>query len=110
MGYWIKKGSKCVGFCPLGEALFTPSQVRPPRKRNSNQGSPFRAAYPCDVDMPNPPKGGVIRNWNDFLGQASLLPDLSRSPTFALGPMESHFFAVADKHGIIDSVLDEEYY
>lgn len=33
MGFWIKKGSKAACFSPDHKALFTPSQVNPPKKQ-----------------------------------------------------------------------------
>lgn len=37
-GFWIKKGSKAVGFSPDGKALFTPSQVKPPNPTYRQSG------------------------------------------------------------------------
>jgi len=50
----------------------------------------------------------VIHSFDDFVQEAAKLPDLSRAPIFHLDPLEAHFFSVADKHGVIDEILDPE--
>lgn len=57
--------------------------------------------------------GGVIQGYDSFVREAAMLPDLHR-PIFAIhDPLEMHFMNVADKHGILDRLLewngDDEY-
>ncbi len=35
-----------------------------------------------------------------------MLPDQDRQVSFQLSPIEQHFFDVADKHGVLDSMID----
>lgn len=54
-----------------------------------------------------PQKLGVIQNFDDFAFEAGMLPDLSSPPIFRLTPLEHHFMEIADKHGVIDQMLDD---
>ena len=102
-GYWIKKGSKAHDFDPNGEARFLPCQVR--ESFQSQGGYSREPSRTCNA---RPPKDGVVRNWDDMVGYAKLLPGAG-SPTFSLSPLESHFFAAADKHGVMDELLNDGY-
>ena len=51
----------------------------------------------------------TINNFEDFVEESKKLPDLDRLLNFNLDPLEQHFFNVADKHGIIDRMLDADY-
>lgn len=51
----------------------------------------------------------TINTFNDFVEESKKLPDLNRKLNFNLSPLDQHFFDVADKHGVIDQMLDDEY-
>lgn len=49
----------------------------------------------------------VIRTFDDFVEECQMLPD-KREPQFQVtDPLEQHFFEQAEKHGIIDRLIDE---
>ena len=52
---------------------------------------------------------GTVAGFDSFVREAGLLPD-GRPTRFAINdPLERHFMEVADKHGVIDRILDEDY-
>ena len=54
------------------------------------------------------PKRNVIRNFDDFMEEAKMLPDFNDPPVFAISnPLEQHFMNVADKHGVLDEILQD---
>jgi len=111
-GFWIKKGSKTIGFDVMGKALFLPSQVTPAKKRfESNETTWGKHAKKAES------KGtpwGVVEDFDSYVREAGMLPDSSRRTIFAINsPLEAHFMNVADKHGIFDCMeddRDEDYY
>jgi len=109
-GFWIKKGSKAVGFSPDGKALFTPSQVKPPNPTYRRSGTPRTQTHWEQSAARAQAKGtpwGVVEDFDSFVREAGMLPDLSRRPIFNItSPLEMHFMNVADKHGILDSIID----
>lgn len=53
---------------------------------------------------------GTVAGFDSFVREAGMLPDLSRPVRFAINdPLERHFMEVADKHGVLDQILDEDY-
>lgn len=50
----------------------------------------------------------VIRNFDDLVEHSKLLPG-ARMPVFQLDPLEEHLMDVADKHGIIDQLLESDW-
>jgi hypothetical protein len=113
-GYWVKKGSKSVGRNPLGVALFLPSQVIPPRSYGSGSCGKTMwersAARARDKGTPF----GVVEDFDSFVREAGMLPDLSRRTRFAINdPLEMRFMEIADKHGVMDRFIfgdDEDCY
>lgn len=57
---------------------------------------------------------GVVEDFDSFVREAGMLPDLKRRTHFAINdPLEMHFMNVADKHGILDGIIDgyeDDYY
>ena len=52
---------------------------------------------------------GVVEDFDSFVRESGMLPDLGRRTVFAINdPLEMHFMNVADKHGILDAVIDGE--
>lgn len=50
----------------------------------------------------------VIKNFDDFVEEAKMLPAFEE-PQFAINnPLEQYFMDVADKHGVLDEILDGE--
>lgn len=93
-GYRVKKGEKSGYRSPLGDALFTPSQVslwEHCTDRSRAKGTPW----------------GVVADFDSFVREAGMMP--GNSPTFAVNdPLERHFMEVADKHGVLDAILDDD--
>lgn len=57
---------------------------------------------------PNPNRRPTIRTFDDFVEESEMLPD-GREPDICItDPLEQFFFDVADKHGIIDRLIDGE--
>lgn len=55
------------------------------------------------------PRPTVIRNFDDFVEEAGMLPDLSAPAEIHISnPLELYFMQVADKHGILDRILDQD--
>lgn len=54
-------------------------------------------------------KQPVIKNFDDFTEEVGRMPDLTRQPVFHLTTLEAHLFDVADKHGIIDKMIDQQW-
>lgn len=53
-------------------------------------------------------KRPAIKTFDDFEKELGMLPD-GREPDFNIAnPIEMHFFQVADKHGVIDEMIDGE--
>lgn len=53
-------------------------------------------------------KKRIIQNLEDFEAEAGMLPDLSRKINIQPeNDLEAHFFDVADKHDVFESMLDE---
>jgi len=50
-----------------------------------------------------------ITSWDEFIRETKMLPD-GREPKFNItSPLEQHLFGVADKHGVMDQVLNEDF-
>lgn len=49
-----------------------------------------------------------IHTFDDFVEEAKMLPDGNEPRMSVTDPLELYFFEVADKHGIIDAILDDE--
>lgn len=101
-GYFVKKGSKSRIRDPLGVPQFMADQVV---KSGSDKTHWEECAERCK-DVP----WGVVTGYDSFVREAGMMPDLNNPPIFAINdPMERHFMEVADKHGIIDEILDDMY-
>lgn len=48
----------------------------------------------------------VIRSFDDFVEEAGMMPTLDDEISWQLNPLEQYFMDVADKHGVIDEILD----
>ena len=106
-GCWIKKGSKSVGRSVLGEALFLPSQVNPPPvgRRSGRGGRTMWERSEARARTKGTPFG-MVEDFDSFVREAGMLPDLSRGTRFAVNdPLEAHFMSVADKHGVLDGII-----
>ncbi len=102
-GYIVKKGSKSRVRDPLGVPQFMADQVV---KKGDYSGKTHweECAERCK-DVP----WGVIQGYDSFVREAGMMPDLHRRPTFAINdPLEMRFMEVADKHGILDAIIDGE--
>lgn len=53
------------------------------------------------------PRKPVIRNLDDFISEAKMLPALEERVFAVTDPLEAHFMRVADKHGVLDQILDQ---
>jgi hypothetical protein len=107
-GYFVKKGCKSRIRDPLGSPLFMADQVvkgssnkthwEECSKRSKTKGTPW----------------GVVEDFDSFVREAGMMPDLNRRTVFAINnPLEHHFMNVAEKHGIIDGICDgygDDYY
>ena len=51
----------------------------------------------------------TIRTFDDFVAEAGMLPDGTPVDFAVTDPLEQYFFGVADKHGIIDEILLDDY-
>lgn len=122
-GFYVRKGQKSRFRDILGVPQFTADQV-------SRKGS--RKSLLQEVNLTSAGSGqsyddgdfwmecsdraqrkktphGVIEDFDSFAREASRFPDLDRQPVFAIrDPMERHFMNVADKHGIVDAMLDPD--
>jgi hypothetical protein len=50
---------------------------------------------------------GVVEDFDSFVREAGMLPGNASRVRFAINdPLEQYFMGVADKHGILDRVLD----
>ena len=99
-GYKIIKGSKSKFRDILGVSQFTIDQVvkwsEPPvtcweeaDRRARAKGTPW----------------GVVEDFDSYVREAGMLPDLTRQPVFRVNdPMELRFMEIADKHGIFDNM------
>lgn len=56
-----------------------------------------------------PERKRTIRTFDDFVEETKMLPSLTPVDFSVTDPLEQHFFNVADKHGIIDALLDPFY-
>lgn len=54
-------------------------------------------------------KQTVIKNFDDFTEEVGCMPDLTRQPVFQLTPLEAHLFDIAEKHGVIDQMIDQQW-
>lgn len=117
-GFYVRKGEKASCFSPDGLALFLPSQVNQREKYKQTSYRSGSSNYSTETFWEksankSQAKGtpwGVIEDFDSFVREASRLPDLSNRPRFAINdPLEMYFMDVADKHGVIDSVLDGDY-
>ena len=117
-GFYVIKGEKAACFSPDGKALFLPSQVNQKDKYRSNSTTSKGRHHPAETFWEQSAnraqaKGtpwGVVEDFDSFVREAGRLPDLSNRPRFVINdPLEMHFMNVADKHGILDSVLDGDY-
>lgn len=50
---------------------------------------------------------GTVEDFDSFVREASMLPDMTPTRFNITDPLEMHFMSVADKHGVIDRMLDE---
>lgn len=53
-------------------------------------------------------KRHVIRTFDDIIDEARMLPDLNKSIHFEMDTLESSLFSVAEKHGVIDEMFNDE--
>ena len=107
-GYFVKKGCKSRIRDSLGTPLFMADQVV---KRGSNKTHWEECAERAKA------KGtpwGVVEDFDSFVREAGMMPDLNRRTVFAVNnPLERYFMDAADKHGIIDGICDgydDDYY
>jgi len=111
-GYKINKGSKSIGRDEDGNCLFSLDQVTP-MFSNCKLSEGFVIECTDKANAKGTPYG-VVEDFDSFVREASLLPDLNRRTVFAVrDPLELHFMNVADKHGVIDAILsgyEEDYY
>jgi len=49
---------------------------------------------------------GVVEDFDSFVREASMLPDGRPVRMSINNPIEQHFMNVADKHGVLDEILD----
>ena len=117
-GFYIRKGEKAACFSPDGKALFLPSQVNQkggyksnsPRNEGEHYSTETFWEKSANKSQAKGTPWGVIEDFDSFVREAGILPDLSNRPRFAINdPLEMYFMDVADKHGVIDSVLDGDY-
>lgn len=52
----------------------------------------------------------VIRNFDDFVDEAKMLPTGEDVRVDIRNPMEQYFMDVADKHGVLDEIIDGDDY
>lgn len=106
-GYKIIKGSKSQFRDILGVPQFTIDQVQKLGERPASSWE--------EADRRARAKGtpwGVVEDFDSYVREAGMSPDLSRRPTFRINdPLEQHFMNVADKHGIFDAMdYEDDYY
>jgi hypothetical protein len=109
-GYHIIKGSKSQMRDALGVPQFTKCQVEKNRPRismgeartNSRTLMERSSARAHAKGTP----GGVIEDFDSFVREAGMLPTMRRRVFAISSPLEMHFMNVADKHGILDGILD----
>ena len=53
---------------------------------------------------------GVIKNFDDFVDECKMLPDGNPVTVSISSPIEQYFMNVADKHGILDAIMDDHIY
>lgn len=112
MGYHVRKGSKATAFGPDGLALFVPAQVEQNKttRRSGFSESSTMWERSADASSRKGTPWGVVEDFDSFVREAGMMPDLSNRPRFAINdPLEMHFMNVADKHGILDAIIDGEY-
>ena len=51
---------------------------------------------------------GVIEDFDSFVREAAMLPSLRPRRFNVSNPLEMYFMEVADKHGVIDEILNNE--
>jgi hypothetical protein len=52
----------------------------------------------------------VIESFDDFEREISMMSDLGRRPVFSFkNQLEAHLFDVAEKHGVIDEMIDAQW-
>ena len=110
-GYKILKGSKSPHRDIMGVPQFTADQVvRAGSQRGARTHWEECAAKAKSKGTP----WGVVEDFDSFVREAGMSPDLNRRTVFAISnPLEQHFMNVADKHGILDAILDgheDDYY
>lgn len=111
-GYVINKGAKSQIRDIDGIPQFTKNQV----KKLSHYRSHGKTMWEkCDdAARRKGTPAGVVEDFDSFVREAGMLPDLNGRTRFNVtDPLEMYFMGVADKHGIFDAVLDgedEEYY
>ena len=110
-GFWIKKGSKAVGFSPDGKALFTPSQVKPPNSTYRRSGRARSSSFSSTpyYREHETPSGAYDNNrlpcaasMDYFMSQLNPSHQVMRS-------LESHLDSVFENHhgGAMD--MDDDY-
>lgn len=105
-GYLIIKGSKSVGRNASNECLFDESQVK---RIEATRTKTFIEDCSDKARAKGTPFG-VVEDFDSFVREASMLPDLSRRTVYAINdPLERYFMDVADKHGIIDGIIDGDF-
>ena len=111
-GFIVNKGAKSTIRDIDGIPQFTSGQV----KRLSHYQVRHKTMWEDCADAARK-KGtpwGVVEDFDSFVREAGMLPDLSRRARFNVtDPLEMYFMDVADKHGIFDAVLDgdeDDYY
>lgn len=57
-----------------------------------------------------PKRNVTIRNFDDFVEESRMLPDGANINYAINDPLERRFMEIADKHGVIDQILDDDMY
>lgn len=58
--------------------------------------------------MKSKTRRSTIRNFDDFVEEAKMLPDGHEPDINITNPLELRLMEIADKHGILDQILDPD--
>lgn len=108
-GYHVIKGQKSQLRDIEGVPQFTKDQVEANQSRHPARRHVSHWERSASRAQAKGTPWSVVEDFDSFVREAGMLPDLSRRTRFNItDPLEMHFMNVADKHGILDRILDGE--
>ena len=112
-GYYVMKGQRAHSFDGAGIAQFRFDQVTKiiPRKSAREYHKLPTKTFHQECSERALRKGTpqhVVEDFDSFVREAGMLPTDKRVIFNIRNPLEQYFMNVADKHGVLDQILDPE--